>query len=53
MADEEIIKKRLKKLKEAHPEMDTEKIEKELIPLQPGEELQPKTVKKKKSKNSD
>ena len=48
MTDEEIIKKRLKKLKETYPEIDTEKIEKELIPLQSGEELQPKTVKKKK-----
>ncbi len=46
--EEEIIKKRLKKLKQAHPEIDTERIEKELIPLQTGEEMQPKVGKKKK-----
>lgn len=46
--EEEILKKRLKKLKQAHPEISTEQIEKELIPLKPGEEMQPRVVKKKK-----
>jgi hypothetical protein len=45
---EEVIQKRLKKLKRAHPEINTERIEKELIPLKPSEELQPKILKKKK-----
>ena len=47
MAVEEIIKKRLKKLKRALG-INTERIEKELIPLQPSEELQPKVLKKKR-----
>lgn len=48
MPVEEVIRKRLKKLKQAHPEIDVERIEKELIPLKPGEELQPRVGKKKK-----
>lgn len=48
MSTEEIIKKALKKLKEKFPGMETGKLEKELIPLKPGEEIQPRVAKKKK-----
>lgn len=47
MAIEEIIKKRIKKLKEVHPELNEEQLERELIPLS-GEEIGIKTLKKKK-----
>jgi hypothetical protein len=47
---EKIIKKFLKKLKERFPGMETERIEKELIPLRPGEEIQPRVLKKKKER---
>lgn len=46
MPAEEIIKKKLKKLKEVFPSIDEKRIERELIPL-PGEEI-PITTKKKK-----
>ncbi|HKZ45415.1 MAG TPA: hypothetical protein VJ343_01800 [archaeon] len=46
--DEEAIRKSLKKMKKKFPGMDEELLEKELIPLKPGEELTPRTVKKKK-----
>jgi hypothetical protein len=42
------IKKKIKELKERFPGMDEERLEKELIPLRPEEEIQPITVKKKK-----
>ena len=45
METSEIIKKKLKKLKEIFPEMG-EQIERELVPLK-GEIITPKTVKKK------
>lgn len=48
MSREEIIKKSLKKLKKKFPAMNIEKLEKELIPLKPGEEIQPRVGKKKK-----
>lgn len=44
--EEEFVKKKLKKMKEKFPHMDTEQIEKELYPLE-GEEIKPKVVKKK------
>ena len=47
MTTEEIIKKSIKKFKKKFPEMG-ETLEKELIPLKPGEELQPRVLKKKK-----
>jgi hypothetical protein len=47
MTIEEIIKKSIKKFKKKFPEMG-EALEKELIPLKPGEELQPRVLKKKK-----
>ncbi len=48
MTIERIIRKRLKKLKEENLDIDTEKIERELIPLQPEDEVQPRVVRKKK-----
>lgn len=48
MSTEEIIKKTLKKIKKKFPGMKVERLEKELIPLKPGEELQPRVAKKKK-----
>lgn len=48
MTTEEIIKKSLKKLKKKFPGMEAGRLEKELIPLKLGEELQPRTIKKKK-----
>lgn len=47
MSTEEIIKKRLKKLKETHPELNEKQLERELIPLS-GEEVKIKTMKKRK-----
>jgi len=47
MPVEEIIKKRIKKLKESHPELDDKQLERELIPLS-GEEVGIRTVKKRK-----
>ena len=44
MSDDEIIKRRIKKLKEIHPELDEEQLEKELIPVS-GDEVR---IKKKK-----
>ena len=44
---ETMIKKRIKKLKEVFPDMDEKQLERELLPL-PGEEVKPKTLKKKK-----
>jgi hypothetical protein len=48
MTIESFIKKTLKRFKEIFPEMEEKRLEKELIPLQPGEELQPRVLKKKK-----
>ena len=50
MTTEEIIKKALKKLKKKYPGMETERLEKELIPLKPGQEIQPRVAKKKKKR---
>ncbi|MGC8812563.1 MAG: hypothetical protein ACP5O8_03190 [Candidatus Aenigmatarchaeota archaeon] len=47
MSTEEIIKKSIKKFKKKFPGMG-EALEKELIPLKPSEELQPRVLKKKK-----
>jgi len=47
MGVEEIIRKRIKKLKEVHPELNEEQLERELIPLS-GEEVGIKTLKKRK-----
>jgi len=47
MPVEEIIKRRIKKLKEIHPELNEEQLERELIPLS-GEEVGIRTVKKRK-----
>lgn len=46
MSVENIIKKRIKKLKGIYPDMDEKQLERELIPL-PGEEVRPKILKKK------
>lgn len=50
MSTEEIIKKTLKKLKKKFPGMETGRLEKELIPLKPGEQIQPRMAKKKKKR---
>lgn len=47
MVVEEIIRRRIKKLKEIHPGLNEKQLERELIPLS-GEEVDIKTVKKKK-----
>jgi hypothetical protein len=47
MSIEEIVRKTIKKLKEKFPGTETEKIEKELIPLKPGEEIKLLTKKRK------
>ena len=47
MGVEEIIRKRIKVLKEAHPELDEKQLERELIPLS-GEEVGIKTLKKRR-----
>lgn len=47
MSDDELIRRKIKKLKQIHPELDEEQLEKELIPLS-GDEVGIKTVKKKK-----
>ncbi|MEM5801971.1 MAG: hypothetical protein QXQ18_01110 [Candidatus Aenigmatarchaeota archaeon] len=47
---EELIKRFLKRLKKRMPWINTERIEKDLIPLRPEEHLQPKLAKKKKFK---
>lgn len=44
--DEEMIKKYVKRFKKRFP--GAEGVEKELIPMKPGEELIPRTAKKKK-----
>lgn len=48
MPVEEIIRKRIKKLKEVHPELNEKQLERELIPLS-GEEIGIKLKKKKVS----
>lgn len=48
MVRESIIKKFLKKFKKRFPLEEEERLEKELIPLRPGEELEPRVLKKKK-----
>ncbi len=48
MTVEEIIRKKIKKLKEVHPELNEEQLERELIPLS-GDEVSIKTLKKKKN----
>ncbi len=47
MSVEELIRKRIKKLKEIHPELNEEQLERELIPLS-GEDVRIKTLRKKK-----
>ena len=47
MSVEELIRKRIKKLKEVHPELNEEQLERELIPLS-GEDVRIKTLRKKK-----
>lgn len=47
MSAEELIKRRIKKLKEIHPGLDEKQLERELIPLS-GEEVGIKTLKKRK-----
>ncbi len=47
MPTEELIRKRIKKLKEVHPELNEKQLERELIPLS-GEEVGIKTLKKRK-----
>ncbi|MDI6799020.1 MAG: hypothetical protein QMD12_03470 [Candidatus Aenigmarchaeota archaeon] len=47
MPTEEVIKKVLKRFKRIFPEAE-ERLEKELIPLKPGEELQPRVLKRRK-----
>ena len=47
MPVEEIIRKRIKKLKEVHPELNEKQLERELIPLS-GEDAGIKTLKKRK-----
>lgn len=47
MSSEEIIKKRLKKLKGFHPELDERQLERELIPLS-GDEVRIKTLRKRR-----
>lgn len=48
MSAEEIIRRRIKKLKQVHPELDEKQLERELIPLS-GEDVGIKIVKKRKS----
>ena len=45
---EEEVRKSIRRMKRRIPGMDEKLLEKELIPLQPGEELAPRTVKKKR-----
>jgi len=45
--DEELVKKKLREMKDRFPDLDTEQIERELFPLK-GEEVGPKIGKKKK-----
>jgi len=47
MPVEELIRKRIKKLKEIHPGLDEKQLERELVPLS-GEEVGIKTLKKRK-----
>ena len=47
---EEAIKKALKKFKKKFPGTETGRLEKELIPLKPGETIQPRVGKKKKKR---
>ena len=47
MPVEELIRKRIKKLKEAHPELNESQLERELIPLS-GDEIGIKTLKKRR-----
>ncbi len=46
MTIETVVKRRIKKLKEAFPEMNEKQLERELLPLS-GEEIQPEIIKKK------
>jgi len=47
MQSEELIKRRIKRLKKVHPELDEKQLERELIPLS-GEDVGIKTLKKRK-----
>ncbi|MBU5537650.1 MAG: hypothetical protein QW818_03070 [Candidatus Aenigmatarchaeota archaeon] len=47
MPVEEIIRRRIKRLKKIHPELNEKQLEKELIPLT-GEEVGIKTLKRRK-----
>ena len=46
MPVEEILRKKIKKLKEVHPELNEKQLERELIPLS-GEEVEIKIKKRK------
>jgi hypothetical protein len=46
MVFEQVIKRRIKKLKKTFPDLEEKRLERELIPLS-GEEIQPKVLKKK------
>jgi len=48
MSVEELIRRRIKRLKEVHPELNEKQLERELIPLS-GEEVGVKLKKKKVS----
>ncbi len=47
MSDEELIKRKIKKLKKIHPGLDEEQLRRELIPLS-GDEIDIKTAKKRR-----
>ncbi|MBI2084395.1 MAG: hypothetical protein HYT70_02185 [Candidatus Aenigmarchaeota archaeon] len=47
MQTEEFIKRKIRKLKRAHPGLDEKQLERELIPLS-GEDIGVKTLKKRK-----
>ena len=49
MTIDAVIKKRLKKLKEALPDLDDKELERELLPL-PGDEVKPKILRKRVKK---
>ena len=46
MVFEQVIKRRIRKLKKTFPDLEEKQLERELIPL-PGEEIKPKILKKK------
>lgn len=48
MSDDEFIRRRIRKLKELHPGLDADQLEKELIPVS-GDDVNIKVSKKKKN----